>query len=76
MSHFVWKKQPETPEELEQAFTAFDACCLGCYRYAGNDPAIMQRVGQACCDQAPMQTRAISKLEHTFARFASRFKRP
>ena len=36
--HCIWKKQPETPEELEQALAAFDASEIGCYRYAGGDP--------------------------------------
>jgi 4Fe-4S single cluster protein len=37
MGHCVWK-QPETEAEPEQAFAAFEACCVGCYRYAGSDP--------------------------------------
>ena len=76
MEHCVWKKQPETPEELQQAFAAFDACCLGCYRYSGKDPAIMNRIGLDYCDQTTTQSSAISKLKSTVARFASRFKRP
>ena len=48
--HCIWKKQPETAEELEQAFAAFDASEVGCYRYAGNDPAIMKRIGLDYCD--------------------------
>ena len=50
--HCIWKKQPETPEELDQAFAAFDASEVGCYRYAGNDPTIMARIGSDYCDQA------------------------
>ena len=50
--HCVWKKQPETPEELEQAFAAFRASCISCYRYAGNAPQIMARIGLDYCDQA------------------------
>jgi len=48
--HCIWKKQPETPEEMEQAFEAFDASEVGCYRYAGNDRAIMNRIGMDYCD--------------------------
>ena len=29
--HCIWKKQPETVEELEQAFAAFDASCIAAY---------------------------------------------
>ena len=42
--HCIWKKQPETPEELEQAFAAFHAACCDPYRYAGSDPEIMGRI--------------------------------
>jgi len=51
--HCLWKKQPETRQELEQAFAAFEASCIACYRYAGNDPSIMARIGADYCDQAP-----------------------
>jgi hypothetical protein len=40
LSHCIWKKQPETKEELEQAFAAFDMSCVSCYRYAGTDRSI------------------------------------
>lgn len=49
--HCIWKKQPETPGELEQAFAAFDASEVGCYRYAGTDSTIITRIGQEYCDQ-------------------------
>jgi hypothetical protein len=45
MGHCIWKKQPETAQEMQQALAAFDACCLGCYRYAGSDPNIIAKVG-------------------------------
>lgn len=49
----IWKKQPETEAEMEQAFAAFDASCVGCYRYAGCDPVVMERIGFDYCDHAP-----------------------
>ncbi len=52
LDHCVWKKQPETPSELEQAFAAFDASCVACFRYAGTDRSIMKRVGLEQCDKA------------------------
>ena len=54
--HCIWKKQPETVEELEQAFAAFDASCIAAYRYAGSDPAIISRLGADHCDQADLAT--------------------
>src|SRR5258706_366757 len=53
-SHCIWKRQPETADELEQSFAAFDASEVGCYRYAGNDPTVMNRIGLDFCDHAMM----------------------
>jgi len=50
MSQCYWKKQPETEQELEQAFAVFDAQELGCHRYAGSDPKIQARIGTENCD--------------------------
>ncbi|HZV87601.1 MAG TPA: hypothetical protein VFF95_08650 [Candidatus Binatus sp.] len=50
MSHCVWKKQPETPEELHQAIAVLEVQELGCHRYAGDDPAILKRISAAYCD--------------------------
>lgn len=60
MGHCIWKKQPETPEELDQAVAAFDACCLGCYRYAGEEPEIAARIGLDHCDQTFRGTKSQS----------------
>ena len=49
-SHSIWKKQPETAEEFEQAFAAFEASCIGGYRYAGTDPDVIERVGREYSD--------------------------
>ena len=45
-----WKKQPETGQELEQAFAVFDGQELGCHRYGGSDPKIQTRIGTENCD--------------------------
>ncbi|HEV8145382.1 MAG TPA: hypothetical protein VGP79_03335, partial [Bryobacteraceae bacterium] len=58
LTHCIWKKQPETEAELQQALRAFDASCICGYRYAGSDPDIMVRIGFDNCDQAPAQPRA------------------
>jgi hypothetical protein len=50
MSHCIWKKQPETPEELDQAVAVLEAQELGCHRYAGDEPAILKRISAAYCD--------------------------
>lgn len=47
--HFIWKKQPETPEEWEQAYAAFAVSCVEAYRYAGADPTVVTRIGPALC---------------------------
>ena len=58
--HCIWKKQPETVSELLEAFATFDVSDLGCHRYAGNDPAIMNRIGPDCCDQAKDESAALA----------------
>lgn len=55
MAHCFWKKQPETPTELERAIAVLEAQELGCHRYAGTDPAILNRVLSTYCDY-PMQS--------------------
>lgn len=60
--HCIWKKQPETAEELEQAIAAFEASCCDNYRYAGSDTSIIARLPPTCCDQVeqppdPMDSR-------------------
>lgn len=62
MNHCIWKKQLETAQEREQAFAAFDMCCLGCYRYAGSDPRIIARVGVDYCDNASVSDLVKAKL--------------
>ena len=44
-----WKKQPETPEELERAFAVFDGQEVGCHRYSGNNAEIQTRIGMENC---------------------------
>ncbi len=36
-----FKKQPETPEELNRAFRAMSVNCVATLRYSGTDPAIL-----------------------------------
>jgi hypothetical protein len=60
--HCIWKKQPETRAELEQAFAALDAACIGCHRYAGSDSAIISRIGSDYCDNAPLPSAELQYL--------------
>ncbi len=39
-----FKKQPETPEELDRAIRAMFVNCVETLRYAGKDPAILRRL--------------------------------
>jgi hypothetical protein len=40
--HCVFRNQPETPEELEQALNAMGVCCVAALRYGGDDPVILR----------------------------------
>ncbi len=39
-----FKKQPETPEELDRAFSAMHSNCIDTLRYGGEDAAILRRL--------------------------------
>jgi hypothetical protein len=39
-----FRRQPETPGELEHAMRAVWASCCGAVRYSGNDPAVFHRL--------------------------------
>ena len=42
-TYFV--RQPSGPEEVERACRAAEVCCVSALRYAGQDPAILRRLG-------------------------------
>jgi len=44
-TYFV--KQPNTPEEVENACCAIQVCCVNDLRYGGTDPAIIQRLNNS-----------------------------
>jgi hypothetical protein len=48
--HCFWKRQPETPKELDKAIAVLHSQELGCHRYAGTDPGILLRLPRECCD--------------------------
>jgi hypothetical protein len=72
MQHCVWKKQPETEAELERAIAVLETQELGCHRYAGTDPAILDRILSTCCDY-PMQSSSALHDESTTDSVAPRF---
>ncbi|HWF03516.1 MAG TPA: hypothetical protein VHA06_07515 [Candidatus Angelobacter sp.] len=43
-SHCYFKKQPETPLEVEQAINAVNGSCCGALCYAGSDREILKRI--------------------------------
>jgi hypothetical protein len=43
-NHCYFEKQPESPEEMDQALSAMRVCCCGALRYGGNDPKLIQRL--------------------------------
>jgi hypothetical protein len=45
-----WIRQPESPEEVDRAIKIIQTQELGCHRYAGNDPAILERLPREDCD--------------------------
>ena len=62
--HCFWKKQPETPAELERAIAVLEAQELECHRYAGTDPTILNRVSSSYCDYP---TQSPSVPQHAYA---------
>jgi len=45
-----WLKQPQTADELDRAIKIIHTQELGCHRYSGKDPAILQRLPAEDCD--------------------------
>jgi hypothetical protein len=48
--HCIWKKQPETDDEVERAIMVIEVSEVGCHRYAGSDPRITRRISREYCD--------------------------
>ena len=45
-----WIRQPESADELDRAIKIIHTQELGCHRYAGKDPAIVERLPREDCD--------------------------
>ena len=50
LSRCIWKRQPQTPKEIENAIDVVLASCVECHRYAGNDEQVIARLGWKYCD--------------------------
>ena len=51
-SHCYFKKQPQTPAEIDRAMKAVWANCGGSYSYAGAEPKIKKKLKLANCESA------------------------
>ena len=49
-SHCIWKRQPQTATETEDAIGAVLISEVACHRYSGDDPQIITRLGWEYCD--------------------------
>jgi hypothetical protein len=76
VQHCIWKKQPQTPAELERAIAVLEAQELECHRYAGTDPAILNRVSSTYCDYPMPAPRILETAAPQSPRFALLDDRP
>ena len=49
-NHCIWRKQPGSPNELEQAILVLESQDLDCHRYSGQDPKVLARIPRELCD--------------------------
>jgi hypothetical protein len=50
-----FRRQPQTPEEIEHAIRAIGVSETAALRYGGTDQAIIRRLGGECCDHQLQQ---------------------
>jgi hypothetical protein len=74
--HCYWKKQPETAADLERAIGVLEAQELGCHRYAGTDPAILDRLTSGYCDYPKPSQCVLQPTDPEPPRFALLDDRP
>lgn|SRR5262245_42753805 len=57
--HCHFRRQPDTPEEVDRAIMACVVSCVRAVRYAGNDPVILQKFQELksadSCDTLPQE---------------------
>ena len=63
-TYFV--RQPVTTEDVERACRAAERCCVGAVRYAGQDAAIIRRLGNThdYCDYIVADNEELKLLDH------------
>jgi len=61
-----WKKQPQSADELDRAIKIIQSQELGCHRYSGKDPTILQRLSADDCDHLRPDLRLNSKPRPDF----------
>ena len=49
-SHCIWKRQPETQQEIENAIKVVLVSEVACHRYSGDDEQVIARLGREYCD--------------------------
>ncbi|HET9280330.1 MAG TPA: hypothetical protein VFR24_00010 [Candidatus Angelobacter sp.] len=52
LTHCFFRKQPETALELVHAVKAIEGSCCGAVRYRGSDPAAIEKLRWAGCENA------------------------
>lgn len=55
--HCYFKKQPETPTEIEQAINAIKASCCGAVVYSGDDAFVLRELRRSGCRHAIVRRR-------------------
>ena len=68
--HCYVHRQPNTSGELERMLSAISCAELGCIRYAGDDPAILEQLAllgeAAICDSMPLHIAALRRDHVSF----------
>ncbi len=67
--HCYFKRQPQTPDEVEHAINAVRVSCVEAVRYEGNDPEILRRIQAMPCSSR------IEKPKTFWEKFSSLLKK-
>jgi hypothetical protein len=49
-AHCIWKRQPQTPEEVQEAIDVVLVYEVACHRYGGSDKEVIKTLGADYCD--------------------------
>ncbi|MBO9562811.1 MAG: ferredoxin [Niastella sp.] len=71
--HCHFKRQPQTPEEVEQAIQALAVSCIASIRYGGKDEAILKRLYEmglgSECDHEPVDNYSLLAWDKAHFRY-------